>query len=231
MYRNTYDSDDIRNVQYKILKYIEGYYNKGDTCLDLGCGSCRKIIPLFPVVGKYYAVDYNEERVATAKETCREFKNVTIGIGDNFYLPFRENTFDIVSSFMTKYSISEVYRVMKSGGRFIIETAGTNDKRKLKEMFGHDDLGRRGRMLEDTTENQIMRLKQSLNSFFEIEKIHRVTFMTKIKLNEMDELFTMTGDIRGYNRNNDYEVLLRMSDKEGYISFEEEKLIIISKKY
>lgn len=113
MYNNIYDSDYIRNNDYCVTDYILEYYKENYICLDLGCGSCRKIPPLASKVNYYYAIDNDKQRILDASLRCSKNNNIILGVGDNFYLPFEDEFFDLVSCFMTKYSISETSRVLK----------------------------------------------------------------------------------------------------------------------
>lgn len=229
MYNQTYDNENIRNKRYSVIPYIKQFYKKDYVCLDLGCGSCRKIIPILELVKHYYAVDIDRDRVKSAKELCKN-KNITIGVANNFYLPFKDAAFDLVSCFMTKYSIEEVSRVLKKDGLLIVETQGADDKRELKKIFGKDELGWRGTLLPDNTKNRIDRLTKYANTFFEIDQLHQIKFNTKIKLQYLIELFEMTNEIRNFNKNKDIKILENILDQEGYVEFEEDRIIIVAHK-
>lgn len=73
MYSTVYDSEKIRNENYNIITYILPYYKKQYNCLDLGCGSCRKIIKLADKISKYYAIDHDKNRIAEAKKFANKW--------------------------------------------------------------------------------------------------------------------------------------------------------------
>lgn len=51
--------------------------------------------------------------------------NINLIQGDNYNLPFDDNTFDIVTAKnVTRFSTDEVYRVLKKGGKFIFREYG-----------------------------------------------------------------------------------------------------------
>ena len=229
MYNQVYDNKDIRSKEYSIIPYIKQFYKKDYDCLDLGCGSCRKIKPILGLVKHYYAVDIDKNRVESAKTLCKN-RNITIGIANNFYLPFNDTTFDLVSCFMTRYSIEEVSRVLKKDGLLIVETQGADDKRELKKVFGKDELGWRGTLLSDNAKNRIDRLTKCINTFFDIDQLNQIKFITKIKLQYLIELFEMTNEIRNFNKDEDLRVLEKMLDNEGNVEFEEERIIIVAHK-
>lgn len=229
-YTDAYDNNDIRNNDYCVTNYIKEYYKNYFVCLDLGCGSCRKIKSLARNVKLYYAIDFSCQRIIEASNHCSDEKNIILGVGDNFYLPFKNNKFDLVSSFMTKYSITEAYRVLKTKGLFIIETVGANDKRDIKVHFGKDQLGFRGRMLNDNTSVQISRIKKSLFPFFDIVRFSCLNFETTINSDMLIKLFKMTGEIRGFNEDEDGRIIDKLVDNNGNVKYNEERLIIICEK-
>lgn len=230
MYKETYDDINIRNKKYCVMDYIKEIYQSNDICLDLGCGSCRKIKKVANRVRYYYAIDYDLDRITVAKQKCIEHNNIILGVGDNFYLPFEDNKFDLVSCFMTKYNVGEVSRVLKERGIFIIETVGADDKRNLKLKFGKDQLGWRGRMLYDSSDKLLERIEKSLLPFFYINKIFHICFETFIKTDLLLELFQMTGEIRCFDKIQDRSIIQSLENENGCIKFNEERLIIIAEK-
>ena len=72
MYEKNYDTDKIRNKEYCVTNYIQKYYKNEDICLDLGCGSCRKILDISQKVQYYYAIDFNLNRILEAKNNIKE---------------------------------------------------------------------------------------------------------------------------------------------------------------
>lgn len=230
MYNNLYDNPLIRNGDYNIQNYILQYYKKDYCCLDLGCGNCRKIKELCDIVDYYYAVDMNANRIEAARTECAGIRNVILGTADNFYLPFENSYFDLVSCFMSRYSVGETARVLKSGGLFIVETAGANDKRAVREAFGKDTLGWRGRMLADTSKDRLSRLIKELSPFFEVKNTQVIRLRTKMPSNLFIELLHMTNEIRDFNEDLDKGVIKELEDEDKNIGFDEEKFIIVAKR-
>lgn len=230
MYNSTYDRKEIRNDSYNVFEYIGKYYKSHFLCLDLGCGSCRKISQISNKVKLYYAVDFNSQRIADAFEINEEYPNIILGVADNFYLPFKKESFNLVSSFMTKHSVMEVNRVLKPEGLFIVETTGANDKRNFKLEFGKDHLGFRGRMLEDTIDEQLLRIRKSLTPFFEIRDIYCKEFVTTISTKFLTKLLEMTNEIRNFDITKDKDIMEKLSDNNGNVTYNEERIIIICQK-
>ena len=109
---------------------------------DLGCGggkNAESLMEKYPGASMT-ALDYSQVSVdmatkknaaAIAKGRCRILK------GDVSSLPFEDESFDLATAFETIYfwpgplkSFKEVYRVLRSGGTFMIvnECDGTNEK-------------------------------------------------------------------------------------------------------
>ena len=212
------------------MNYIKQYFNKDFVCLDIGCGSCRKIIPVLDVVKQYFAVDINSYRIEDAKKLCERFNNLILTVCDNYFLPYDKENFDVVTSFMTKYNVPEVWRVLKPNGLFIIEIPSADDKRGLKEKFGRDKLGWRGRMVNDLRSGQERRIKAEIAPFFEIQREEAIHFTTSLKMEKLTELLNMTNEIRDFGTKQDIMTLKLMQSSDGLISFEEDRIIIIAQK-
>ncbi|WP_100407690.1 methyltransferase domain-containing protein [Bacillus solitudinis] len=106
----------------------------GDSVLDVGCNTGDTehfLISLFPFVNKVVGLDYDENRIAVAKETWEsKGKNEKIEFiqGDGSALPFNDNTFDKIICAETlewikdpKTAIKEIKRVLKPNGIALIQ--------------------------------------------------------------------------------------------------------------
>lgn len=103
-----------------------------DLCLDIGCGggaNVKRLLKKCPK-GETVGMDYSEISVEKSRKVNRseiERKRCRILRGDVMQLPFEEETFDVVTAFETLYfwpdidkAFRQVYRVLKSGGTFMI---------------------------------------------------------------------------------------------------------------
>ena len=107
---------------------------------DLGCGGGRNANVLLTKYknAKLSAIDYSEVSVAKTKETNLDFiksDRCRVRQGDVSTLPLDSEKYDLATAFETVYfwpgptkSFKEVFRILKSGGRFLIvnEADGTN---------------------------------------------------------------------------------------------------------
>ncbi len=102
---------------------------KGSTVLDIGCGAGFDLIVASGLVGeqgKVFGVDLTEGMVARARENlaAMQIKNQEVYQVSSEQLPFADDTFEVVISNGVinlspdkPYLFSEIYRVLKSGGR------------------------------------------------------------------------------------------------------------------
>ncbi len=113
-----------------------------DSSLDIGCGggaNIKKLLEKSPH-GKVIGIDYSEVSVKKSEKVNQEeIKNNRCRIlqGNVMELPFARENFDLITAFETIYfwpdinkAFEEVYRVLKSGGTFMIcnESNGENSK-------------------------------------------------------------------------------------------------------
>ena len=116
---------------------------------DLGCGGGKnvtKLIKLFPNA-KVTGFDYSSVSVKKSKEANKEA--IKAGVcnivqGDVSVMPFNNEQFDLLTAFETIYfwpgplqSFREVFRVLKSGGTFMIvnEFDGISEREKKYEQL------------------------------------------------------------------------------------------------
>lgn len=96
--------------------------------LDLDCGTgllLEQIYSKYPDV-KASGFDYSLERLSRARERLGKY-GTELAFGQAVQLPYPDNTFDVVVSTTTFHHyhqpakvLSEVFRVLKKGGRFIV---------------------------------------------------------------------------------------------------------------
>lgn len=104
----------------------------GEFCVDLGSGRGNDVIKLADEVGEagyVYGIDISEGMIAKAKANLQKFEveNAQIIKAALEQLPLEDNKIDLVISNCTinhssdKPSVwKEVYRILKSGGRFVV---------------------------------------------------------------------------------------------------------------
>lgn len=108
----------------------------GKKVLDLGCGTGR-LFPFLVESGKNLTgLDISSKMIEKARKKYPKIESI---IGDSENLPFKDNSFDIViSAFVVVHlkniekTFSEVYRVLKNGGAFIVTNINQKKAPKLK---------------------------------------------------------------------------------------------------
>ena len=105
-------------------------FRRDERVLDIGCGGGALMALLLKQVpeGTVEGIDYSEEAVAFARRRNKSAGNrCLVTRGDVGALPYRENSFDIVTAFETVYfwpdlkrSLNGVCRVLKPGGQFVL---------------------------------------------------------------------------------------------------------------
>lgn len=120
---------------YKSFKLIIEKINlkKDDIFLEIGCGGGALIERVFKEVKKLYAIDHSTDMIKISKERNNQEiadGRVEIVQGDAEELPWTDNKFSCVGCAnvfffikQPKKMLSEVYRVLKPGGRFAMVTA------------------------------------------------------------------------------------------------------------
>jgi ubiquinone/menaquinone biosynthesis C-methylase UbiE len=232
MYTEEYDSELIRNPSYNISEYLKNFKIFNGKALDLGCGTCRKIIPLAEDVAGYYAIDKSELMLKKANENIKAqgIKNIFLLQGDNLYLPFPNRSFDIITCFLSYYYVPEIHRNLKKDGKIFIETLGANDKREIKSRFGKDEYGWRGILLNTNNAERILYLKKSLSPFFNNVNIEIFKFQTTIPREGFENLLKLTPTVRSFNPVRDSHIIDKLVDSNNNVTFNEERIVSYGEK-
>ncbi len=106
--------------------------NIGEVCVDLGCGRGLDVIRMAEEVGKdgyVYGIDISDGMIDKAYQNLKKFEigNAEIIQNELEKLTLRDNSIDLLISNCTinhalnKRNVwSEIYRVLKEGGRFVV---------------------------------------------------------------------------------------------------------------
>lgn len=227
MYNEIYDNSDIRNGNTDFTDFVISHLTGRETLVDLGCGTCRKVIALSPFVSHIDAIDRNDAMLKCASLSLEKaaIKNVALYSGDNINTPFESHAYDVCTTALSVWSTAEVHRLLKPDGLFFIETLSPNDKREVKRAFGSDELGERGYLGNRTEEERLIYLRTSLGAFFDITDVKRVERETTLSEDGFIKLLEVTPTVRGFSIERDGETVKRLVSN-GCVSFTEVRFMI-----
>ena len=163
-----------KSNEFDFYSMIKKYSNKLSLCLDLGTGGGENLLKNYPEVGFIIAIDNSKEMIDTANhnlsnEKYKE-KKVKFIVGDNFNLNFPENLFDLVSARNTNYAPSEVYKILKKGGAFVIQGVDTKDCYEIKNHF------KRGQNYGDNENESEKEYNKFKDVGFQSVKLYKILF-------------------------------------------------------
>lgn len=126
--------DERYGMQLEIPKLVSEKNIRNKRVLDIGCGfGWFEHWATQQKVKKITGIDVSTEEIALAKNLRKS--SVNFIVGSAIKLPFKENTFDTVVSWEVLEHIpknteslmfSEVFRVLKPGGKFFLSTPHAN---------------------------------------------------------------------------------------------------------
>jgi ubiquinone/menaquinone biosynthesis C-methylase UbiE len=127
-YDHHYDHPRGRNYHTHISNYLINALPKGGDLLDIGCGTGLFVEKYIEHGGHATGLDISGKMVARARRRCTGC-DFTVGTGEK--LPFRDNSFNAVSSLLVfsyvrdpEAMLAETYRVLRPGGAIAICTLG-----------------------------------------------------------------------------------------------------------
>ena len=122
-----------------VLPWFSGLLKPGSKVLDIGVGYGRFAIPLSSRRG-VWIVGFDISSSMLARARANSGGVVELVRGDAHWLPFREGSFDAAYSIATLYYlarwdrvISEVSRVLRTGGLFVSDFRGLHPRNIVRE--------------------------------------------------------------------------------------------------
>lgn len=213
LYRSTYDSSELRGKDdsttsrpWDLSTILSFEDNSQKNLLDLGTGTGFKLLPLQQKFKRIVGLEISDSMVAAAKRNL-PFENIDIIKGDNFNLPFPDNYFDVVISFLAPCSFKEIHRVLKKDGYILIEKIGCEDKFELKAFFTEDELGTRGQYSQYTLDEYLHFYKEEVRKYFETITIQNGYWNTYYSTKGILKLLSNTPTIRNYHYKQDKEAV------------------------
>ena len=237
-YDERYDLPVIRGKPDKdsnsASRVLESMLHYEALALDVGCGTCRKLIPIAGACRTYYGIDRNPAmiRKAVTNVTQANVANVHPRLGHAFYLPFDGENLDLVSCMLAPYSLEEFHRVLRPNGHVFMELLGVDDKRDIKSRFGSDKLGWRGILLNTDNATKENNLYRGLSAYFEEIEIRHFRWRTTIPFEGLLVLLSMTPTIRDFHLEADRHVVegIRKLSTADRVTFEEHRMVVTARK-
>ena len=118
--------------------------------LDLGTGAGRILRKIAPFVVKGTGIDNSLEMLSIARARLDQdgIKNCQVRVGDMYRLPFKKNSFDLITiNSLLRYAdepkkvIAEAARVLEKKGALLIVDLAAHDLSALRDEYGHSWLG------------------------------------------------------------------------------------------
>ncbi len=115
---------------------------------DLGCGTGETSAALAPFVQQVIAVDASAQMLQAARRRLQSYSNVELRRGDLEALPIDDARLDVATLMLVLHyvpepgrAMSEVVRVLKPGGRFLLVDMLPHDRDSYRQQMGHVWLG------------------------------------------------------------------------------------------
>jgi SAM-dependent methyltransferase len=166
--------------RYRIYPWLyeaaEFRYHGGHKVLEIGCGTGCDLLQFAKHGAEAYGIDITEEHLRLAKERVGDKADVRFG--DARALPFPDATFDYVYSHGVLMHSSEpekiateIFRVLKPGGRFMIHVYSRWSYITLRLLTLHGRQWRRGTEGPELSSVHVdlytaRRLRKLFSSFF-----------------------------------------------------------------
>ncbi len=129
IYDSHYDERQGRIYYGHICTSVSKNLPKGEKLLDIGCGTGLFMQRYLKTGGEVLGLDISRGMLKKAR--CRNDSEVAVGTAE--VLPFKDNTFDCISSILAfsylqnpDFMLDEAFRVLKPGGAISICTLGRN---------------------------------------------------------------------------------------------------------
>lgn len=155
----------------------------GGRVLDVGCGIGYGSVVLLEKCSEYVGFDYHPSRKLRADAEFSNPKSTFLTIDANYGFPFEDNSFDNVVCFEAiehfindKFVISEIYRVLKPGGKFVCSTPMNKGQNK-----GHYHI----------KEYTVEQFKALISGSFAIVEYYGQPYGNEFKLDDFKEIYIL----------------------------------------
>ena len=177
--------------------------------LDIGCGTCEKILFLADFFHHIYAIEPNPNMCELSKKIIAASTkgNISLYKACAEQIPLANESVDIATAMISVWDEKEIFRVLRSGGYAIIETVANHDKENLKYPFGRDEQGWRGQKLNFQDGELTNKIQNELASCFKEVNVREGYWTTYYSYEGLIKLFQETSSMRHFDEQKDVEAL------------------------
>ncbi|WP_340389115.1 class I SAM-dependent methyltransferase [Paenibacillus sp. FSL E2-0151] len=127
------------NIGWNFYEEVVRHTRSSDLLLDIGTGGGEAILSIAEDALLLVGIDLAQGMIETAQHNLQAtdgHSNVRFLHMDAEKLAFPDYFFNVVSSRHSRFSASEVFRVLAQGGIFLTQQVSEHDKSNISEAFG-----------------------------------------------------------------------------------------------
>ncbi len=137
-----------KEVAASLNQRVSPYLRGDQRFLDLGCGTGLVTKPLLEAGHRVHCLDIAFGMLSVLKEKTIGSDNLSLTVGDGEFLPYANDSFDIVVSSLTyhwiwnlKEALAEVFRVLREKGVFVCALLGEDSFKELRTVYAETGVG------------------------------------------------------------------------------------------
>ena len=238
-YKKEFNSVLIRGEDITICpeitrEQILKYSNAENDLLDIGCGSAQKTRQYVNHYKNVVGLEPSHDMLTAAKNgvSASPVTNFSLIDGVAEQLPFKNNSFAVISSILSWWNLAEVSRVLQTNGVFIIERLGPDDKQTFTQFFETEESGARGNCSNLTLHEIQYNTIAKLAPYFEDIEFFDHRWETAYTPEALWMLLNNTlTTVRNFNPVNDkasFERAIQQLEKNGRIVLTQNRITIVA---
>ncbi|WP_346892603.1 class I SAM-dependent methyltransferase [Clostridium sp. UBA871] len=126
---------DGEHIPWDYKKILLSYLKADHKLLDMGTGGGEFLLTLDHPVYNTAVTEAYPPNVVICQEKLKPLGITVRQVFDDAVLPFEDDSFDIIINRHESYDISEVNRILKTGGHFITQQVGVKNNVDLSEKL------------------------------------------------------------------------------------------------